>query len=147
MPDNREETTELKDVDVQYISLVRRGANRQRFEIFKSQDYEPEGASVTMLIAEHELTSPDEAEDYTHEEPGPLPKNIANHLDKSHVTVHTYPEIHPHDGISTFRADIDVSTCGLISPLRALNYLIHVLDADIDVGAQPFFGNGAFRHF
>ncbi len=95
------------------------------------QDYEPEGASVTMLIAEHELTSPDEAEDYTHEEPGPLPKNIANHLDKSHVTVHTYPEIHPHDGISTFRADIDVSTCGLISPLRALNYLIHVLDADI----------------
>ena len=31
---------------------------------------------------------------------------------------------HPDNGISTFRADIDVSTCGKISPLKALNYLI-----------------------
>ncbi|MRX70547.1 S-adenosylmethionine decarboxylase, partial [Flavobacterium resistens] len=38
---------------------------------------------------------------------------------------------HPDDGISTFRADIDVSTCGEISPLKALNYLIHQFDADI----------------
>jgi S-adenosylmethionine decarboxylase len=53
------------------------------------------------------------------------------HLDKSHVTVHTYPESHPEGGISTFRADIDVSTCGLISPLKALNYLIHSLESDI----------------
>jgi S-adenosylmethionine decarboxylase len=45
--------------------------------------------------------------------------------------VHTYPESHPDGGISTFRADIDVSTCGLISPLKALNYLIHALDSDI----------------
>lgn len=97
------------------------------------QDYEPEGASVTMLIAEHPVTASekDEIEAYNNEVPGPLPENIAHHLDKSHVTVHTYPETHPHDGISTFRADIDVSTCGLISPLRALNYLIHMLDADI----------------
>ncbi|MEK9711239.1 MAG: adenosylmethionine decarboxylase, partial [Thalassolituus sp.] len=56
---------------------------------------------------------------------------VVAHLDKSHVTVHTYPESHPHGGISTFRADIDVSTCGLISPLKALNYLIHSLDSDI----------------
>ena len=45
------------------------------------------------------------------------------HLNKSHITVHTYPEYHPDEGISTFRADIDVSTCGEISPLKALNYL------------------------
>jgi S-adenosylmethionine decarboxylase len=45
--------------------------------------------------------------------------------------VHTYPESHPDNGISTFRADIDVSTCGRISPLRALNYLIHSFDSDI----------------
>ena len=32
---------------------------------------------------------------------------------------------------STFRADIDVSTCGKISPLRALNYLIHSFESDI----------------
>jgi len=45
--------------------------------------------------------------------------------------VHTYPESHPDNGISTFRADIDVSTCGKISPLRALNYLIYSFDSDI----------------
>lgn len=31
----------------------------------------------------------------------------------------------------TFRADIDVSTCGRISPLNALNYLIDNFDSDI----------------
>ena len=92
------------------------------------QDYDPQGASVTMLIAEHEAP-PDDSE--TKEEPGPLPESIVAHLDKSHVTVHTYPESHPDDGISTFRADIEISTCGLISPLRALNYLIHCFDSDI----------------
>lgn len=92
------------------------------------QDYEPEGASVTMLIAEHEVPP---SEDLMQEKPGPLRDTVVAHLDKSHVTVHTYPESHPHGGISTFRADIDVSTCGLISPLKALNYLIHSFDSDI----------------
>lgn len=93
------------------------------------QDYEPHGASVTMLIAEHELTDGEEPDN--EESPGPLPDTIVAHLDKSHVTVHTYPESHPHDGVSTFRADIDVSTCGLISPLKVLNYLIHSFDSDV----------------
>lgn len=92
------------------------------------QDYEPHGASVTMLIAEHELAPHETANE---ESPGPLPEAIVGHLDKSHVTVHTYPESHPYEGISTFRADIDVSTCGLISPLKVLNYLIHSFDSDI----------------
>ncbi|MCG8312991.1 MAG: adenosylmethionine decarboxylase [Pseudomonadales bacterium] len=94
------------------------------------QDYDPEGASVTMLIAEHPI-SPDV--DTTTEEPGPMPETVVAHLDKSHVTVHTYPESHPDNdiGISTFRVDIDVSTCGLISPLKALNYLISCFDSDI----------------
>ncbi|ASP38623.1 S-adenosylmethionine decarboxylase [Bacterioplanes sanyensis] len=94
------------------------------------QDYEPEGASVTMLIAEHEMPP---NEEFTEEKPGPLKDSVVGHLDKSHVTVHTYPESHPYAGISTFRADIDVSTCGLISPLRALNYLIHSFESDIVV--------------
>ncbi|WP_148864418.1 adenosylmethionine decarboxylase [Marinobacter fonticola] len=92
------------------------------------QDYEPHGASVTMLIAEHEVGHPSTDNE---ESPGPLPDAIVAHLDKSHVTVHTYPESHPYEGISTFRADIDVSTCGLISPLKALNYLIHSFDSDV----------------
>ncbi|NCO18975.1 MAG: adenosylmethionine decarboxylase [Gammaproteobacteria bacterium] len=92
------------------------------------QDYEPQGASVTMLIAE-EPVPPGSTISST--APGPLPDTVLAHLDKSHITVHTYPESHPHDGISTFRADIDVATCGVISPLKALNYLIHSFESDI----------------
>jgi S-adenosylmethionine decarboxylase len=60
-----------------------------------------------------------------------LPEAVVSHLDKSHITVHTYPESHPDHGISTFRVDIDVSTCGRVSPLKALNYLIHTFESDI----------------
>jgi S-adenosylmethionine decarboxylase len=91
------------------------------------QDYEPQGASVAMLISEQPaipLVSDAEA-------PGPLPDAVLAHLDKSHITVHTYPESHPDKGISTFRVDIDVSTCGRISPLYALNFLIHSFESDI----------------
>ncbi len=91
------------------------------------QDYEPQGASVTMLIAEDAVIP----SGMSSESPGPLPDTILAHLDKSHITVHTYPESHPDNGISTFRADIDVSTCGQISPLKALNYLIHSFESDI----------------
>lgn len=93
------------------------------------QDYDPQGASVTMLISEEHI--PKAALHSMEEAPGPLPEAVVAHLDKSHVTVHTYPESHPDNGISTFRADIDVSTCGRISPLRALNYLVHSFDSDI----------------
>jgi S-adenosylmethionine decarboxylase len=91
------------------------------------QDYDPQGASVTMLISEKPL----ESEPENPETPGPLPEAVVAHLDKSHICVHTYPEAHPYSGIATFRADIDVSTCGKISPLRALNYLIHCFDSDV----------------
>ncbi|WP_404358938.1 adenosylmethionine decarboxylase [Methylotuvimicrobium sp. KM1] len=94
------------------------------------QDYDPQGASVTMLIAEGMDTEVD-AEQLNSESPGPLPETVLAHLDKSHITVHTYPECHPDTEISTFRADIDVSTCGQISPLKALNYLIHSFESDI----------------
>jgi S-adenosylmethionine decarboxylase len=93
------------------------------------QDYVPQGASVTMLVSEGPVV--EVPTDQFHESPGPLPDNVVLQLDKSHITVHTYPEYHPDEGISTFRADIDVSTCGEISPLKALNYLIHSFDTDI----------------
>jgi S-adenosylmethionine decarboxylase len=92
------------------------------------QDYDPKGASVTMLISEEPVISQELSNT---EAPGPLPESVVAHLDKSHLTVHTYPESHPDNGISTFRVDIDVSTCGRISPLRALNYLIHSFESDI----------------
>ena len=54
------------------------------------QDYDPQGASVTLLISEKGL-----------------PEKI------------------------TFRVDIDVSTCGTISPLNTLAFLIDSFDSDI----------------
>jgi len=92
------------------------------------QDYDPQGASVTMLIAEEPV---EPGTTVVTAAPGPLPETVLGHLDKSHITVHTYPESHPHDGICTFRADIDVATCGVISPLKALNYLLHSFESDI----------------
>ncbi|MGQ3479083.1 adenosylmethionine decarboxylase [Paenibacillus sp. TY11] len=93
------------------------------------QDYVPQGASVTVLISEGPIVEVP-TESYA-ESPGPLPESVVIQLDKSHITVHTYPEYHPDEGISTFRADIDVSTCGEISPLKALHYLAHSFDTDI----------------
>ncbi len=91
------------------------------------QDYDPNGASVTLLLSE----APIDPETVSNAEtPGPLPEAVLCHLDKSHITAHTYPENYPDNGISTFRADIDVSTCGRISPLKALNYLIHSFKSD-----------------
>lgn len=104
------------------------------------QDYEPQGSSVTMLIAEDkeasEALAAEVSTDVDDDEPKKKGKKkktdaVVAHLDKSHITVHTYPESHPDQGISTFRADIDVSTCGRISPLTALNYLINSFSSDI----------------
>ncbi len=97
-----------------------------------SQDYEPQGASVTMLICEDDTKAGSETKEAAAcLQPFFKQDAIAAHLDKSHITVHTYPETHPDKGISTFRADIDVSTCGEISPLKALDYLINSFSSDI----------------
>ena len=81
------------------------------------QDYDPQGASVTILIAEGTMV--------------PRGETQLAHLDKSHVTVHTYPEYHPETCLATFRVDIDVATCGEITPLSTLDYLIGSFDSDI----------------
>lgn len=94
------------------------------------QDYEPQGASVTFLISEDSKSTLKDGET----ESGfrlPTGDTVVGHLDKSHVTVHTYPEYHPDNAISTFRVDIDVATCGKISPLHTLDYLIGSFDSDI----------------
>jgi len=73
------------------------------------QDYQPQGASATLLLSDA----------------------LVAHLDKSHITIHTYPEQHPYNGLATFRADIEISTCGQISPLTALNALLDCFAAEI----------------
>lgn len=95
------------------------------------QDYDPQGASVTLLISEEEVPLYVLDPSCNRGILTPTRESVVAHLDKSHVTVHTYPESHPQNNISTFRVDIDVSTCGQISPLKALNYLIDSFDSDI----------------
>ncbi len=90
------------------------------------QDYEPQGASVAFMISDK--IGNRKQEDEKGENP---PEIILGHLDKSHITVHTYPEFHPESSIATFRVDIDIETCGEISPLHTLDYLIGSFDSDI----------------
>lgn len=97
------------------------------------QDYDPQGASVTLLVSEGLITQ-DMADEAIHHRGLKIlntRESVVGHLDKSHVTVHTYPEYHPDTSIATFRVDIDVATCGEISPLNALDYLIGNFDSDI----------------
>lgn len=97
------------------------------------QDYEPQGASVTLLITEEAISEQmiDGSCNRGAFHLSQSRETVLGHLDKSHVTVHTYPEYHPDNSIATFRVDIDVSTCGRISPLNALDYLIGSFDSDI----------------
>ena len=99
-----------------------------------THDYESRGASVTCLISEEPILTEEiisQNNIHVDERKNALKKSAVAHLDKSHVTAHTYPEYHPDNGISTFRVDIDVSTCGRVSPLKALNYLVDSFDEDI----------------
>ena len=86
------------------------------------QDYQPQGASVTLMISEEA-------------QPKSIPRlkmeSIVAHLDKSHLCIHSYPEEAPQANIAIFRADIELSTCGVISPLKILNYVIKEFNADV----------------
>lgn len=100
---------------------------RARLVNVSTQDYDPHGASVVALLNEDQLPLNNEAVP---------PKMITapavvGHLDTSHIAIHTYPEYNQLSGIATFRVDIDISTCGMISPLSALNYLIESFESDV----------------
>ncbi|MEI6834421.1 MAG: adenosylmethionine decarboxylase [bacterium] len=87
------------------------------------QNYEPWGASSMVLMSDVAGggDSPDVA------------TFKAMHLDKSHICAHTYPDFHGGGSICTFRIDIDIATCGEITPLRALNYMMENFDNDVVV--------------
>ena len=121
----REQKDYIAYVDEQYnsdrlTSIMRHMAEMIGAQVLNvsKQDYEPQGASVTVLLAEQPHCPPEG-------------DAIVAHLDKSHITVHTFPEYHPETCIATFRADIDVATCGHITPLHTLDYLISSFDSDI----------------
>lgn len=161
----REQRDYIKYIDAQYgsdrltniLCDVTKMIGANVLNISK-QDYDPQGASVNILIAEESLkqdlidVSCNQGKFHDkHELEERKNETIHAHLDKSHVTVHTFPEYHPDNAITTFRVDIDVATCGTISPLNALNYLISSFDSDIitidykirgftrDVNGKKFF--------
>ena len=128
----REQQDYIRYIDSQYnserltniLSRVTEMIGAKILNIAK-QDYDPQGASVTLLVAEEAALESGE------KLPRALRDTVVAHLDKSHVTVHTYPEYHPDTSIATFRVDIDVATCGTITPLQTLDYLISNFDSDI----------------
>lgn len=87
------------------------------------QDYDPWGASSLVLMSDIKGGG-------VH--PDLLRDGKAMHLDKSHICAHTYPDF-TDSGVCSFRIDIDIATCGDISPLRALNFMFANLDADVVV--------------
>ncbi len=71
-----------------------------------TQDYQPWGSSALMLLSDA----------------GPL--SVQMHLNKSHLCAHTYPDV-DHDGrFACLRLDLDLASCGTISPLRALDHVL-----------------------
>ena len=84
------------------------------------QDYDPVGASTMVLMSD--IKGGGEA----------IPSvQVNHHLDKSHITAHTYPDAADPDGICSFRVDIDIATCGEIIPLNAINYLFEAFECDV----------------
>ena len=134
----REKHDYLKYIDTQYNSERLTRILVKVTEIIgahilniSKQDYDPQGASVNVLITEGNIPkgkidpSCNEGKNFF------SGRSVDAHLDKSHVTVHTFPESHPENSVSTFRVYIDVSTCGEITPLKCLDYLIQSFDSDI----------------
>ena len=75
------------------------------------QDYEPQGASVNLMISDDSMK--------------PAQPTYSSTVAGDEIMAH------PDKAISTFRVDICVSTCGKISPLKALDFLIGSFDSDI----------------
>ncbi len=87
------------------------------------QDYDPVGASTMTLMSDIK-GGKWEGHETQH-------ASVKMHLDKSHITTHTYPDASDPEGICTFRLDLDVATCGDIIPLNALNYMFEVFECDV----------------
>jgi S-adenosylmethionine decarboxylase len=86
------------------------------------QDYQPWGASALMLLSDG-------------------PGAVHMHLNKSHLCAHTYPDLGTTEDPACLRIDLDLSSCGTISPLRSLNFILDSLGptaAVIDYAVRGF---------
>ena len=115
-----------------YVAYINRNFNRHRIALLlqniariidarvlaaSSQDYQPWGASSLLLLSDAST----------------VPTLHALHLDKSHICAHTYPDFRGQGQVCSFRIDINISTCGDISPLKALNFMFNEIESDVVV--------------
>lgn len=84
-------------------------------------DYDPVGASTMTLMSDVKGGKWEEVSGNSYKA----------HLQKSHLTSHTYPDASDPDGICTYRVDFDIATCGDIIPLNAINYLFEAFECDV----------------
>ena len=102
-----------------------------------SEKYDPLGTSVALLLAD--VGNPEHSEKLE-------TNTLLGHLDKSHLTVHTYPQLHHETGLCSLRLDLDLATCGTISPLTTLPLLFSNITCDLVTidfrirGYQPSVG-------
>jgi S-adenosylmethionine decarboxylase len=92
------------------------------------QDYEPWGASALMLLSDA------------------CPGAVHMHLNKSHLCAHTYPDFGSVEEAPCLRVDLDLTSCGTISPLRSLNFIVDCLGpaaAVIDYSVRGFTRDAA----
>ena len=85
------------------------------------QDYDPWGASSLVLMSDVKGSGVGAA------------ASSHMHLDKSHICAHTYPDFDFQNDLCSIRIDIDIATCGEISPLNALNFMFQSFETDIVV--------------
>jgi S-adenosylmethionine decarboxylase len=101
------------------------------------QNYDPVGESSVILISEGLVSNIDPVNN----------SQIYFHLDKSHVCSHSYPEFSSTKDISTYRIDFEISTCGNISPLLTINFLIEEMQkvGQLDIIDIDFIVRGFTR--
>ena len=79
------------------------------------QNYDPWGASSMVLLSDSGASF--------------ATPSVSAHLDKSHICAHTYPDFKGE--VCSFRLDINISTCGEITPLKALNHMLNSVESDV----------------
>lgn len=94
-----------------------------------SKDFDPYGASVVLLMSD---LKGDQATKEANSASNLMSQaTVSIHLDKSHICAHTYPDSLDPSGICSFRVDIDIATCGSISPLYALDFMFKAFETDV----------------
>jgi S-adenosylmethionine decarboxylase len=135
-----------KEQQGEYVQWVNQKYSSQKiFEISKNvceiieadvlsasvQDYEPVGASTLVLMSDIKGGGDWKGKIRPENDAPDGHQSVNLHLNKSHITAHTYPDAEDPNGICSFRVDFDIATCGSIIPLKAINYLFQSFECDV----------------